>query len=115
MFKPLIALAVLSLPMFGCTTPAPVRSDKAACSTAIERVAAVRQLSATHVASCEAATDSEVPGYYVVGLWGHCREELCGSTLIGWFAVRKTDGAVFELNVGEWNVGQPVSEQTFHG
>lgn len=114
MLKPIIALAVLSLPMSGCTTAVPVRSDESACFTATDRVAAVRQLPATHVAVCEASSNS-VPGYYVVGLWGHCREDLCGSTLIGWFAVRKTDGDVFELDVGDWTVGRPLSAQTFRG
>lgn len=110
-----IFLAVLALPTTGCTISQPVGSDQLACAVATARVAALRQLPATHVASCEAGSDSDVPGYDVVSLRGHCREEMCGSTLIGWFAVRKADGAVFEFNVGDWTVGQPVSIRSFRG
>lgn len=110
-----LVLAVLALPTAGCTTPDIVGGDQTACATATARVAALRQLPATHVAFCEAGSHNDVPGYYVVSLRGHCREEMCGSTLIGWFAVRKGDGAVFEFNVGEWKVGHPVSVHTFGG
>ncbi len=116
MIRPLtMMLAVLALPMAGCRTSETVRSEQSACATATARVATLRRLPATHVAFCEAGSHSDVPGYYVVSLRGHCREEICGSTLIGWFAVRKADGTVFEFNVGEWKVGQPASVQTFGG
>jgi len=105
-----IMLALLALPTMGCTTAQPVRSDQAACVVATARITELRHLPVTHVASCEAGSDPDVPGYYVVSLHGHCREELCGSTLMGWFAVRRTDGAVFEFEVGEWKIGKPVRE-----
>lgn len=110
-----VMLAVLALPTTGCTTPRKVGSDQSACAAATAKVAALRQLPPAHVASCEAASHSDVPGYYVVSLRGHCREEMCGSTLIGWFAVRKADAAVFEFNVGEWKVGQPLTVLTSRG
>lgn len=113
MLKVLIVPIVLSFLTSGCAKPSPVENDQSACSTATARVAAARQLPITHVADCEAFSDANLPGYFVVALRGHCREELCGSTLIGWFAVRKADGAAFELNVGDWKVGRPVSAQTF--
>ena len=110
-----VILAVLALPTTGCTTPQQVGSDQSACAAATAKVAVLRQLPPAHVASCEADSHSDLPSYYVVSLRGHCREEMCGSTLIGWFAVRKADAAVFEFNVGEWKVGQPVSVRSFRG
>ena len=110
-----MVLAVLALPTAGCAMPEAVESDQSACAAAVARVAALRQLPVSHVASCEAGSRDDVPGYYVVSLRGHCREALCGSTLIGWFAVRKADGAVFDFNVGEWKVSQPVSVRSFRG
>lgn len=108
-------LAILALPIAGCMVPQEVRSNQMACAAATAKISAARQLPLAHVASCDAGSDNDVPGYYVVALRGHCREEICGSTLIGWFAVRKTDAAVFEFDVGEWKVAQPVGVETFPG
>jgi hypothetical protein len=33
---------------------------------------------------------------------------MCGSTLIGWYAVEKASGRVFEWHVGEWKLGPPI-------
>jgi len=110
-----VMLAVLALPTTGCMATQKVGSDRSACAAATANVSALRQLLPAHVASCDAGSHSDVPGYYVVALRGHCREEVCGSTLIGWFAVREADAAVFEFNVGEWKVGRPVSARTFRG
>ena len=106
----MIMLAVLALPTVGCTTTEPVRSEQAACAVASARITELRHLPATHVASCEGGLQEDVPGHYVVSLHGHCREEICGSTLMGWFAVRQRDGAVFDFDVGNWKVGRPVRE-----
>jgi len=108
-----VALTFLGLSTGGCTPLETVESDTLACAKATARVAELRRSPVAHIASCEAGMQGDVPGYRVVSLRGHCREEVCGSTLIGWFAVRQTDGAVFEFNVGEWKVGPPASGRTF--
>lgn len=107
---PVTLLAAFALPTIGCTTAQPVRSDQEACTITTARITELRHLPVTYVAYCDASKDPEVPGYYIVGLHAYCREELCGSTLMGWFAVRQTDGAVFDFVVGEERVGKPVSE-----
>lgn len=107
---PILLLALLALPTTSCKTASPVRSDQEACTVATARITALRHQPVTHVAYCDASKDPELPGYYIVSLHAYCREELCGSTLMGWFAVRQTDGAVFDFEVGEWQVGKPVSE-----
>ncbi len=89
--------------------PDVVASAEAACIVATARVTAERDLPTSHVAQCDPLADAEGPdGYYVLGLRAHCREELCGSTLIGWFAVEKATGAVFEWDMAEGQIGVEV-------
>jgi|GEM_PF-1616515 len=89
----------------------PVNDAESACATATARVTAARGLPISHVAACDPISDlAEAPGYYVLALRAHCREELCGSTNMGWFAVQKTTGDVYEIDdVGEWTLGQRVT------
>ena len=85
---------------------APVASGRAACALAKARVAAQLHRRRSSIPSCEALRAVDSPrGYYIVGLRGRCREPICGSTLIGWYAVGKRSGRVFEWDVGEDRVG----------
>lgn len=94
----------------GCATPEPVASAEAACDVATAGVTAERGLPASHVAVCEGIPEEDSPaGYYVMALRAHCREELCGSTLMGWFAVEKATGEVFEVDVNDWEVGRAIT------
>ena len=80
----------------------PVRSRGVACALAKARVAAHLHRTRSSIRECETlrAVDSP-PGYYILALRGWCREPICGSTLIGWFAVQKRTGRVFNWDVGE--------------
>jgi len=57
------------------------------------------------------------PAYYVLGL--HCSSgtprEVIGSSLVGWYAVDKSDGAVFEWDINEDRLVplESVSGQSF--
>jgi hypothetical protein len=90
---------------------APVNDAESACAAATARVTAERGLPISHVAACDPNADvPELPGYYVLALRAYCREELCGSTNMAWFAVQKTTGNVFEINdVGDWTLGRRVT------
>ena len=102
-----IVVAALTLP--GCAKPHPVADVEGACAVATARVTAERGLPVSHVATCDPGNEeSGRPGYYIVALRAHCREELCGSTLMGWFAVRKATGEVFEVDVADWEPGRRV-------
>ena len=102
-----IAIAALTLP--GCAKPQPVANVEAACAVATDRVTAEKGLPVSHVAFCDNIPEkSGRPGYYIMALRAHCREELCGSTLMGWFAVQKATGEVFEVDVTDWSLGRPV-------
>ena len=103
---PVIAIALAS---HGCAKPPPVTSAEAACATATAQVTAERGLPISHVAVCDPVSkESGRPGYQVLALRAHCREELCGSTLMGWFAVREATGEVFEVDVTDWKPGRRV-------
>ncbi len=89
---------------------APVRDAESACATAKLRVTGQRGLPISHVAYCDQIPEADAPsGYYVQALRAHCSDEPCGSTNMGWFAVRKATGDVFEWNVADWKLGQPIS------
>jgi len=94
-----------------CAKPEPVANAGAACAVATTRVTTQRGLPASHVAFCDGVSERDgPPGYYVMALRAHCREELCGSTLMGWFAVKKATGEVFEVDVNDWQVGRAVAD-----
>jgi hypothetical protein len=63
-------------------------------------------ISPSTIAFCDHA-DSP-PGYYVLALHSnrHC-EGIC-STNMGWFAVQKASGRIFEWDVGEQKLGSPI-------
>lgn len=96
-----------------CEPLKPAKSVEAACASASSRVTALRNLTLSHVVSCEGLELPDGPaGYQVVGLHGPCLEAVCGSTLMGWFAVRKTNGDVFEYDMGESKVGRPLTDRS---
>lgn len=48
-----------------------------------------------------------------MALRADCSEELCGSTNMGWFAVQKATGDVFEVDdVADWTLGRHVPDVT---
>ena len=99
------SIAVLSgalLSVTGCSNPKPATSQDQSCE--IVKLAAIEFcLSRTNLSGryyCEPMP--EYSEYYRLGLRYEVRpDELIGSNLIGWFAVRKTDGAVLVENVAD--------------
>ncbi len=99
---PLAAMLLWATP----ANVAPLRSSGAACALAKARVAAHLHRSQSSIPGCETLRAVHSPrGFYVLALRGWCREPVCGSTLIGWFAVQKTTGRVFEWDVTEDRLG----------
>ena len=103
-------LALVALSSAGCATPQPVTSAEAACTIATEKVTSLRGLPTSHVAMCDHASDDDTStGHYVMALRAYCTTEaICGSTNMGWFAVSKTTGEVFEWDIGKGRVGAPL-------
>ena len=103
-------IALLALPQASCATTQSVGSAEAACAVATARVTAQNGLPTSHVAFCDDIAEADSPaGYYGMALRAHCFEELCGSTNMGWFAVRRATGDVFEVDdVTDWKLGRRV-------
>jgi hypothetical protein len=106
---------LLAFALFWCADPtnsAPVKTSKGACAVAKARVSAERHFPISVVAFCDQVDPAQSPkGYYVLALHGkrsNCRGN-CGSTNMGWFAIRKADGRVFEWNVSDWKIGRAMN------
>lgn len=110
------AMAIMAAgPTFSFALPAhacPVRTGGAACTVAKARVAARLHRPLSSIPFCEIlrAADSP-PGVYILALRGRCREAVCGSTLIGWYAVQKRTGRAFEWDVGESRLGASIARR----
>lgn len=93
---------------------APVKTAKAACTLAKARAAALGRFPVSAIAFCDIIpADSSPNGYYVMALHGrrHCGG-IC-STNMGWFAVEKATGRLFEWDVGEQKLGPLVTANRF--
>src|SRR5689334_18468852 len=88
---------------------APVRTEKAACDRVKTRMSAIRHFPVSVVAFCDTIRAADSPkGYYVLALHSNRRCEGICSTNMGWFAVHKKTGRVFEYDTAEMRVGRPV-------
>ena len=107
-------VGLIALALSGCAKTQPVASAEAACALATARVTSERHLPVSHVAYCDDIAEADSPvGYYVTALRAYCKEELCGSTNMGWFAVNKATGEVFEVvDVSDWKLGRRVTQGT---
>lgn len=104
-----IIVAGLALGLAPSANAGQVRTGRAACTVAKVRVAASLHRPLSRIPYCETLTAVDSPrGFYIVGLRGRCRQEICGSTLIGWYAVQKRTGRVFSWDVGGWRLGAPI-------
>ena len=107
----LSAASVLS--WAGPVNAAPVNTTEEACAAAKTRVSARDDFPISSVAFCDAiAAESNPRGYIVLALHGRrfdCGpDNICGSTNMGWFAVQKATGQVFEWSVAKWKLGRQV-------
>lgn len=91
---------------------ASVTTEKAACKLTKVRVAARDHFPVSALSFCDFIVPEAQPkGFYVLGLHGKrydCGDDVCGSTLMGWFAVQRTTGQVFEWDDAEDKPGQEV-------
>ena len=107
----IISLTFAALSSTSCASAEPVTSVQAACAAATAQVTAQRHLPISHVAVCDDLPEADSPeGYYLLALRAHCFDEICGSTNMGWFAVQKATGSVFEWDLAESKAGPAVSD-----
>jgi hypothetical protein len=107
---------LLAASLFQSPAPAvaaPATTEEAACGLTKARVAARGHFPVSAIAFCDVTvSDSRPKGYYILGLHGKrddCGGDVCGSTLMGWFAVQKATGQVFEWDMVEDKLGPPVT------
>ena len=105
---------VASLFLAGCASSSPtladsppVNSEEAACTAVKARVAARDDFPVSRVAFCDFSMDPPV-GFYVLALQSTRRCEGICSRNMGWFAIERSSGRVFEWNVAEWELGAKV-------
>ncbi|HZG34176.1 MAG TPA: hypothetical protein VEZ59_12930, partial [Sphingopyxis sp.] len=72
---------------------------------------AYRDFQAKDIAGCDGIIDSSnPPGFRILRVNGYCQEEICGSVLMGWFAVEEETGRIFEVaDVVDWKLGSEVT------
>ncbi len=81
-----------------------ITTEKAACDTTTARFTARDHFPIAKVASCDFIVPEAQPdGFYVLALHGRRSEDICGSTLLGWFAIEKSRGRVFEFDLEDWS------------
>ena len=89
---------------------APDRSDHEACALATSRFTASHRLPISRIGLCDVLPAERSPrGYAVLAL--HSTRQCDGicSTLLGWFAVERANGRVFEWDVAEWRRGVEIT------
>jgi hypothetical protein len=111
--KTVVLLLVLGVSaLAGCSIVPRVSNNEDACDLAKARVTELNGLPKSRIAFCDHVGSAEnPPGYYLLAL--HSDRECGGvcSTNMGWFAVRKSNGEVFDWDMAESKLGQPLSRR----
>jgi hypothetical protein len=105
-----LLLATHAPPLAARMNAAPVKTEETACVFVKDRVSAQRHFPVSAIAFCDIIPAESSPrDYYVLAL--HSRRDCDGicSTNMGWFAVQKATGRVFEWDVAEDKLGPPVN------
>ena len=105
----LAALALVFLLPPIATAADIVRSENAACERIKVRAAPfIDQTLGGSVSEWRCDFSSDPPqGYFVIALRGVCHDQDgCGSTLLGWYAIRRADGEAFEYDMAEDSPGK---------
>jgi len=106
-----VSLSAASAPSTAAqANAAPINTEEAACALVKARVAARGHFPISEVAFCDVAvaTADRPQGFFVLAL--HSKRVCDGicSTNMGWFAVEKATGRVFEWDMAEDRLGPPI-------
>jgi hypothetical protein len=105
----LLSIGFLALP--GCVTQPHAVSEEQACNLVKARVVAVHRYSEHQLAFCDPSINSDnPPGYFVLALHSNRQCDGICSTNLGWFAVRRSTGEVFDWDVTESKLEGPVRD-----
>ena len=107
-------VAILAMTASACAVKqaeGSVSSSDEACELVAKAVIARGDYRAEQIAGCNGDLqddDDSRAGYYILRLNAHCREDICGSVLLGWYAIEQSTGRVYEWDVAEWRLGEEV-------
>lgn len=86
-----------------------VKTANAACQAVKTQVSAARHFPVSAIAFCDIIREQDSPkAYYVLALHSTRQCEGICSTHMGWFAVQKSTGRVFEWDEAEEKLGASV-------
>ena len=104
-----IFLAALAIGGTGRSDPQPVTDADRACAAAKASLARRSNVAESVIVFCDVIPADSGPGeYFVMTLHSNRQCDGICSTNMGWFAVRKATGEVFEWDVADWKLGQPA-------
>lgn len=87
----------------------PVQTRSAACIRVKARFAELNHVPISTIAFCDIMAAADSPrGYYVLALHSNRVCDGICSTNMGWFAVHRATGRVFEWDVAEDRLGPPI-------
>ena len=107
----LTTIIMLALALGGAdrSDPHPVTEAEQACAIAKTSLARRRDAPESVIALCDVIPADEAPGgYFVMALHSSRQCDGICSTNMGWFAVEKAIGDVFEWDVADWKLGPPA-------
>jgi len=87
----------------------PVRSKASACSAIKNRVSSAHRIQIKIIAFCDVVSLRNSPrGFYIMAI--HSNRECDGicSTLMGWYAINRVNGRIFEWSVADQKIGPEV-------
>lgn len=93
------------------TAAGTITSEVQACTVLKERTASIIDQNVAGPVTewgCEVVPTED---FFVIALRAAChlpRGEICGSTLLGWYAVRRSTGQVSEWDMAEDRLGKPL-------
>ena len=106
----LFAAAALLIP--GPADAGPVRTKRAACDLVKASVVASGVFPPGRIGHCEVTPgDGSRAGFYVMSLHSNRRCDYICSTNMGWYAVQRSTGRVFEWDMAEDRPGPPLPTQ----
>ena len=86
-------------------------ADAKACASIKAALVESGRFQTSQIADCDGIIDSSNPrGFRIMRVNGYCREEICGSVLMGWYAVEVSSSRVYVIDdVADWTLGKEVT------
>ena len=89
-----------------------VATAEAACARVKAFFTQERQVPDGVIGYCDPIDAADSPdGFYVLGLRSTRECDYICSNLMGWFAVERTTGRIFDWDDAEWRAGEPIDAQ----